>query len=111
MSKRKTLAQWREHLEAAVRADVPLAQYARSQDFKVQRLYSARHQLKRDVPVLPSKKARVVRAKFVPVHRLEPSGSGMTARLPNGVIVEFVGVDATALSGVLSSLARLSCSG
>ena len=107
MSKRRALAKWREHLEAAVRADVPLAQYARSQDFNVQRLYAARHQLKRGVSALSSKKARVVCAKFVPVQRLEPSRSGMTARLPNGVTVEFVEVDATALSGVLSSLARL----
>ena len=111
MSKRKTLAEWGEHLEAAARAGVPLAHYAQTQGLKLQRLYAARHALKRGVAAGSRSKGRVIRPSFIPVRVSSSSVAQVTARLPNGVAVEFVEVDAAMLSGVLSSLARLPCLG
>ena len=105
MSTRQPLSHWQQHLAAAARSGEPLARYAASQDLSVQRLYAARHELKRRGGAVPALDT-LGQSHFVPVRVLAPS---VIVRMPNGLEVSLGGVSSSALPATLQLLARLSC--
>lgn len=108
MSTRQPLSHWQQHLAAAARSGEPLARYAASQDLSVQRLYAARHELKRRGGAVPALDT-LGQSHFVPVRVLAPTAPSVIVRMPNGLEVSLGGVSSSALPATLQLLARLSC--
>ena len=76
----------------------------------MQRLYAARHALKRRGGTVPALE-NVGRSRFVPVRVFAPAAPSVTVRMPNGLEVSLGAVSSSALPATLQLLAQLSCGG
>lgn len=110
---------YEQHVESAKAAGMSLGRYAREHGLQVGSLYTASKRLlakTRTVgikqlprsPAIESNAAMPANA-FIAVG-VTPMASSMKARLPNGVELEFGGMDATSWSSLVQALSSLPCS-
>ena len=106
------LERWRPHVEAAMKAGVTLAQYAREHGFSRHTLYAASQALGQENPRDGSAKPRQCQRApaFVPVQVSTGSTPTLSVRLTNGVELRFGEVDSAVLAPLLELLAGLPCS-
>lgn len=106
------LERWRPHVEAATKAGVTLAQYAREHGLSRHTLYAASQALGQEKPRGGSARPRggEQAAAFVPVQVSAGSAPALSVRLTNGVELRFDKVDSAVLAPLLELLAGLPCS-
>jgi hypothetical protein len=105
---------WQGHLEAAARAGMSIARYAREHGLSAHTLYAAKQTIESGGRAAVARRRAAARASgptasFVPVRLAGPS-AGLVARLPNGTELCFGSVDEANLGAVLGALAGLACS-
>jgi hypothetical protein len=105
---------WQGHLEAAAKAGVSIARYAREHDVSAHTLYAAKQTIESGARAAGARRRGTVRATgrtsgFVPV-RLAATGAGLSAHLPNGIELRFSALNEPGLGAVLRLLAGLACS-
>lgn len=107
-----SIERWRSHVEAAAKAGVTLAQYAREHGLSRHTLYAARQAMKtRDEKESGKRGTRRTKA-FVPVRVSAPATApiAFSVRLANGLELRFGAVEAEALQSLVPLLAGLPCS-
>jgi len=105
---------WQGHLEAAAKAGVSIARYAREHGVSAHTLYAAKQAIESGARAAVARRRVTVRvtgptSSFVPV-RLAATGAGLSAQLPNGVELRFGVLDEPGLGAVVRLLAGLACS-
>jgi hypothetical protein len=94
------------HIQAAKAAGMSLGRYARERGLSANTLYGANKRLQKKAQALTS---ATPASAFAPVE-LTASALSMKARLPNGIELEFGGLDASSWPAIAQTLLGLPCS-
>ena len=111
---------YEQHVECAKAAGISLGRYAQEHGLQVGSMYTASRRLRAKTHTFsikpqpstsPAVRSNAVMSAnaFVPVG-VTPTAFAMRARLPNGVELEFSGIDASSWAGVVQALSSLPCS-
>ena len=95
------------HIEAANTAGMSLSRYARERGLSANTLYAANKRLQQKA--LAATTTADAASAFARVD-MTANALWMKARLPNGVELEFGGLDASSWSAIAQTLLRLPCS-
>ena len=110
---------YEQHVESAKAAEMSLGRYAQENDLQVGSLYTASKRLRAKTRTQVTKKLSTPDAiqsnAAMPVNAfvavgVTPIASLMNVRLPNGVELEFSGMDAASWLSLVQALSSLPCS-